>query len=437
MIIDEQNQLELLKDRDVLLHPITIDSRVHPSTASIIAFTIITLDTQQSYIVSVSHPEGLFHIKDLSFLTKNIYTTNRALLSSNGYNIKAYDVELIYYLHTNKGFNINSCAMALHYQRVLPDCTKTNALIGLIKLEEQVLEIYNKYYKADLPAGLDYYADVLKHSLLNVQHNALQIDTAKFQQSFGKSFRTYNSKCYTQYNFYTMTGRPSNRFGGVNFAALPKEDDTRECFISRFENGCLLELDFNSYHPRLIADIVGYSFGKQDAYEHLAQHYHNTTTPTLDQIAKAKEDTFRQLYGGIRKDYLNIPFFAATNIFSKEIWKHMITEGYVDSVLSGRRLLLSNYQDINEHTLFNYYIQMYETEKNAVVLKNILEYLQTYLLKSVPILYTYDSILFDVHPDEMRIIVDHLIPCCIDTDAFPVKLKQGLDYKNMTLCSVV
>ena len=115
----------------------------------------------------------------------------------------------------------------------------------------------------------------------------------------------------------------------------------------------------------------------------------------------------------------------------------MIKHGYVDSLISGRRLLMSNYQDINEYTLFNYYIQMYETEKNAVVLKNILEYLQTYLLKSVPVLYTYDSILFDVHPDEMQTIIDHLIPSCIDTDAFPVKLKRGLNYKNMTLCSVV
>jgi hypothetical protein len=152
---------------------------------------------------------------------------------------------------------------------------------------------------------------------------------------------------------------------------------------------------------------------------------------------QAKEDTFRQLYGGIRKEYLNIPFFQATDAFSKEIWKHMQKHGYVDSLISGRRLKIANYKDITEHTLFNYYIQMYETEKNAIVLKNILEYLQTYLLRSVPILYTYDSILFDVCPDEIHTIINQLIPSCINTDAFPVKLKKGLNYKNMTLCSVV
>ena len=120
-------------------------------------------------------------------------------------------------------------------------------------------------------------------------------------------------------------------------------------------------------------------------------------------------------------------------MFSKEIWKQMITYGYVDSLISGRRLLLSNYPDITEHTLFNYYIQMYETENNARILLLVLEYLKTYLLKSVAILYTYDSVLFDIHPDELDTIANHLIPKCIDLDKFPVKIKKGLNYKNMTV----
>ena len=57
---------------------------------------------------------------------------------------------------------------------------------------------------------------------------------------------------------------------------------------------------------------------------------------------------------------------------------------------------------------------MYETEHNARILHKVLEYLQTYLLKSVAVLYTYDSILFDVHPEEMHTIIDQLIPYCID-----------------------
>ena len=437
MVIDNSEQLIELKDRDVFLHPIPVDDRLHPSCTGIIAFGIVELETSKSYIVSVSHPEGLFHVSNLSFITGTVYTINRALLIANGYDIQGYDVEMMSYLRTNKGFEIESHNLASHYNRTLSKMQKINALVDLVKLEEQTLNLYNKHFQPTLPDGLDFYSETLKRSLISIQSNGVQINPKLFEQTFGKTFAQQGDKCYTQYNFYTTTGRPSNRFGGINFAALPKEDDTRSCFVSRFENGTLLELDFNSYHPRLIADIIGYNFGAEDAYYHLAKKYHNTETPTPTQVAKAKEDTFRQLYGGIKKEYLDIPFFAATDLFSKQIWRHMIMHGYVDSLISGRRLLMSNYQDINEYTLFNYYIQMYETEKNAIVLKSILEYLQTYLLKSVPILYTYDSILFDVHPDEFDTIVKGMIPNCIDTDAFPIKFKKGLDYKNMTPFEVV
>jgi len=437
MVIDNERQLSELKGKCLLVHPIAMDDRLHTSCCSILAIAMYDIETNQPYIVSVSHPEGVFHISDLQFLHNKVYVTNRALLTANGYAVDGYDVELIKYLHTNKGFELNSNPMVTLYNRTMPNCKKTNALISLTKLEEQVVEIYNKHFNRQLPAGLDYYSDTLKASLTAIQQNGMHVDPVKFVQCFGNTYALCGDKCYTQYNYYTTTGRPSNRFGGINFAALPKEDDTRSCFISRFNNGVLLELDFNSYHPRLIADIVGYDFGTEDVYHHFAKLYHSTHTPTPAQITKAKEDTFRQLYGGIKKEYLNVPFFAATNMFSKQIWQHMTTHGYVDSLISGRRLFVSNYQDINEHTLFNYYIQMHETEKNALVLKTILEYLQAYLLTSVPVLYTYDSILFDVHPDELDTIIGHLIPSCIDTNVFPIKLKKGLNYKNMTAFGII
>jgi hypothetical protein len=44
-----------------------------------------------------------------------------------------------------------------------------------------------------------------------------------------------DAKVYSQYNYHTMTGRPSNAFRGFNFAAMNKEDGTRAAFCSRFE----------------------------------------------------------------------------------------------------------------------------------------------------------------------------------------------------------
>ena len=54
----------------------------------------------------------------------------------------------------------------------------------------------------------------------------------------------------------TTTGRPSNSFGTVNFAALPPEK--RKAFIP--ENDYLVEFDFDAYHLRLIGNLVGFDF---------------------------------------------------------------------------------------------------------------------------------------------------------------------------------
>ena len=50
---------------------------------------------------------------------------------------------------------------------------------------------------------------------------------------------------FSEYNLYTSTGRPSNRYGGVNFPALKKEDGTRESFTSRYEKGSLVSYDYD------------------------------------------------------------------------------------------------------------------------------------------------------------------------------------------------
>ena len=51
---------------------------------------------------------------------------------------------------------------------------------------------------------------------------------------------TKDGLVYSEYNPYTTTGRPSNRFGGTNFAALNKTDGSREKYISRFDGGMLV-----------------------------------------------------------------------------------------------------------------------------------------------------------------------------------------------------
>ncbi|MEG7727163.1 hypothetical protein U2063_15360, partial [Listeria monocytogenes] len=66
-----------------------------------------------------------------------------------------------------------------------------------------------------------------------------------------------SDKVYTHYNINTATGRPSNAYGGINFGAMNKSDDSRSFIIP--ENDFLVEFDYHSYHPKMLANLVEYS----------------------------------------------------------------------------------------------------------------------------------------------------------------------------------
>jgi hypothetical protein len=133
-------------------------------------------------------------------------------------------------------------------------------LISLYQHEDIALKAFEESFVKAKQEGLEFYQTQFQQAFYNIERNGLKINESLFEERFGQSVSRDKDYCYSQYNYFTITGRPSNRFGGINFAALNKEDDTRECFTTRFEDGILIEVDFNSYHPRLIASIVDYDF---------------------------------------------------------------------------------------------------------------------------------------------------------------------------------
>jgi hypothetical protein len=61
-------------------------------------------------------------------------------------------------------------------------------------------------------------------------------------------------------------------------------------------------LDISAYHPTLLANLVDYDFGDKDIHAAFAEMY------GVD-YKKAKELTFKQLYGGVFDQYKNLEFF--------------------------------------------------------------------------------------------------------------------------------
>ena len=62
--------------------------------------------------------------------------------------------------------------------------------------------------------------------------------------------------------------RPSNKFKGVNYAALNKDNGCRESFIPR--NSKFIEIDISAYHPTLASKLIGYKFPTSDIHSNFA-----------------------------------------------------------------------------------------------------------------------------------------------------------------------
>ncbi len=217
-----------------------------------------------------------------------------------------------------------------------------------------------------------------------------------------------------EYHPFTLTGRPSNHFNNINYAALNKSDESRSRFISRHEKGFLFEIDLSGFHLYLIYMIIGQKF-PENVYEELSKFYPPDENP--------KDYTFKQIYGGIEKDLLQFEPFKSINNLSKQIFIKYQT-GNLKTFLFDRKVHFE--QDLPQRKVFNYMLQNLETEFNANLLEkinNLLKLKQTKL-----ILYTYDSFLFDFCPKDGSSLLKEIIDIF---ESIPFHIKVGINYNDI------
>jgi hypothetical protein len=217
---------------------------------------------------------------------------------------------------------------------------------------------------------------------------------------------------------YTTTRRPSNSFNGINFAALGKDNGSRKSFVPK--NDCFIEIDISSYHPTLAAQLVNYDFGSVTPYEYFAKE------ADID-ISEAKTLMFRQLYGGVYKEYQYIEYFQLIQEHVNKLWNDFTTNGYVECPISGHRFT-TDLKDINPQKLFNYTLQNLETSTNVRIIWDVIKILKG--KKTQIVLYTYDSILLD-YSEEENILED--IKQTFEKYKLKVKLTTGKNYGAMAL----
>ena len=84
--------------------------------------------------------------------------------------------------------------------------------------------------------------------------------------------------------------------------------------------GVFIDMDISAFHPSLSCRLVDYSFPTVDIHSHLSLY-------KSDDYKKAKELTFKQLYGGVFDKYKNKKFFKKIDIYVKELWSKFESEG--------------------------------------------------------------------------------------------------------------
>jgi len=245
-----------------------------------------------------------------------------------------------------------------------------------------------------------------------IERNGIAIRPGVFSEFFHE---TEEKKVHTQFNLKTTTTRPSNRFNGVNYAALNKDNGCRKAFIP--ENDHFIEIDITAYHPSIAASLISFDFGTDDIHSAFAKMYN------VDRD-KAKELTFKQLYGGVFKQYRNIEFFKRIDNFITQKWEEFNQQGFVECPISHYRYWNEELENMNPQKLFNYMLQNYETSQNILILWDILSILVG--KKSKLVLYTYDSFLIDMEKSEESVLKD--IEQVFKKYNLNIKNKQGYDY---------
>ncbi len=115
--------------------------------------------------------------------------------------------------------------------------------------------------------------------------------------------------------------------------------------------------------------------------------------------------------------------------FIKDLWNEYKSKEFIVSDIYNRQIYKKNLSDMNANKLFNYIIQLMETESNMRVLTKLIPKIKDD--KSKLILYSYDSFLFDFNMEDGLDYLKKVKEILEQDSKFPVKVSWGLNYHEM------
>jgi len=420
-LIEKESQLPFLPPFDkCFVHVISNNYNYHPAISEV-SLVYVKPFNDKGYIFCIKHNEslGLKWQPLKKFLSeKELYAIDakytKYFLSGNINDITLSSIA--------KGvkFDFRKCEPIImsNFYRIYNLLKNINELIPISKHYEYCEALY-ELVKPHIAKNTDYVNKQID-VFFKIEREGIKLDKECFikyhENHPTPHFSIKQGRAYTNYNLYTLTGRPSNSFNNINYAALNKENGERECFAPG--NDLFMEFDFNGYHPRLLGNIIGYKFDYDtNVYTQIAQLLNEPD------ISKVKEITFQNLYGGIRKEFKNKPFFREVDMFTDSLWDEIQHQGHLTTP-SGKTFHLKDIENPTPQKILNYYIQNFETSQNVEQLHALFS--ESRPLKTRIVLYTYDSVLIDASREETQKINEIIAKL-----KYPTRVKTGTNYNNL------
>ena len=417
-LVEDDSQFDVLLNssyKKAFIEVIPSSHNIHPANNHVSLVYIRPIEASKGFMLGVCHNETL-----------NVISTRITEI------IKKFEVlycrdkkEMLHYFPTKALYDISPTSNmyiqpttkaheVLH--RIHKDKLNVNEFIPVVKHYEICENIFLEL-KANINKVDDY--GQFFNNKVSVVFNAIERSGISiYREHFKKHFYDESeSKVYTNYNLRTTTTRPSNIYKRVNYGAISKKDDRRQSFIP--SNDVYVELDISAFHPSLVCNLIDYAFPNMvDIHSHLAEMYN------VD-YKKSKELTFKQLYGGVFKEYKDIEYFKRIDIYVKELWDEFNSKGHIICPISSYKFEKNELKDMNPQKLFNYLLQNLETSLNVLILWDILKILRGKNTKLV--LYVFDSFLLDVDEKELDVVEE--IRGVFKKYKLNIKEKKGTDYQ--------
>jgi len=416
-LVEDDSQIEVLINsgyKKAFIEVIPYNDYIHPTLNAVSLVYIRPIDALKGYMLCITHSETLNVLKTrVDALVDKfdiLYCRDKKLMLHYFPNKTLYDINTpptTYIRPLTKAHEV------LYQQH--KDKEDINTFIPVVKHYEMCEQIYSdlklniKQQKSDYEEFFNNRVSVVFNA---IERMGIHICPEQFKEHF---YDERGPKVYTQYNLKTTTTRPSNKFKGVNYAALSHKNGCRKSFIPN--NRKFIDIDISAYHPSLSCRLINYTFPTNDIHSHLQALY------KVD-YAKSKELTFKQLYGGVFQEYKHLEFFQKIEKYVGETWDKFQREGSITCPISKFVYKKENLENMNPQKLFNYLLQNLETSMNVRILWDVISILRGKKTKLV--LYTYDSFLFDWDDEEEEVMVD--IKNIFKKYKFNIKTKEGYDY---------